>query len=1199
MLRDLLHMKKCKYSPVEQLNTAIATYSRSNRTHRWKGYFEPLVELSNDLPAPILGIMILIWQLRPNDLQRYFPLDTYESRYDFLVWCITHGRSEYQALRDAKLLWDILEGPAFSQDKYSLDDPAAGISRLMLCIHRSRPDVGADLNTESGRTKFLLWYLQHGITELKLNDLPVPEWQREYLYAPSRNSELTRLQNLVYSSRQDLQNAFPLPSHSSQLLRWFAENNAINELAPHRFPTFAKRSMQEGVNVIGHAYGELGIGEDCRMAARSLARANIPVTIIDFDPGPHVSQGDRSCEVFVGNAPLYSVNLICLPAPEHARCFAVMGTKLFEGRHNIGYWPWELAKWPTAWKHMFALADEVWTSTKFAHDSVMSADGEKPLVKLMPMAVELPEPAQLHRGDFGLPAKAILFLFIFDLNSSTHRKNPKACIAAFERAFRENRSQDRSKVGLVIKVHKPAVKNKEWDELKELAKRDNRIHLIERTLSKTELLSLYKVCDVFLSLHRSEGFGRCIAEAMLLEKPVITTAYSGNVDFTNKKNAMPVGFDLEPVLAGQYTAGEDQVWANADIDAAARHMRNLEKSAELRGTIGLEALNTIRNKYSFDAVASAYHKNLINIFDKYMPKKALSTSAVSFNPTKIVAKLGHAQNYELLITESNETKKCTMQKTALDIKKIWEIGESELQTLQSCTYFELNATRRSLAEVLWLAYHVAPHGAKITNKDGFVDSYFDPTGYYYGKLKRVNRTTVIVTSAYKLEDFEGISFCIPTGGDTPELRKCVERILELPIQKEIVLCGKIASTFPYLDKVRVVGEDIPFPPVWITRKKNVAVEEARYSLVAVLHDRVLLPSNFADMLSSPIPVPVMGIGGLFSLSNNFNFIGRYSDFNVLNDNSGQPKFSYLSELTPGVAGEFSLDSSLMMARGAAFFYYTNEEHQSHKKYATGSFYLTSKYVHSKHPLNENLFWEDFEDVEWGLRCERQGIPHVFNSDYYQMTLAVRAMILPPHYYLSNDGNPYVLPPPWMEELRDGKNLPDAVQLMSVERLSSNFIRFINQRNLDDGIVLLFEKAHADSDYETLVELVVDAIRQATQGVKAYDEILIKSVESLMSATLERTNLGDMRCHAEYFNNGFDLWDRISTNYGFVRWLAYLKTPGMLSFSANQVTKEDHEVSDADIFDSCVKNLGYLNKIFGHNESPRYWFDVIKNLDWKR
>jgi len=187
----------------------------------------------------------------------------------------------------------------------------------------------------------------------------------------------------------------------------------------------------------------------------------------------------------------------------------------------------------------------------------------------------------------------------------------------------------------------------------------------------------------------------------------------------------------------------------------------------------------------------------------------------------------------------------------------------------------------------------------------------------------------------------------------------------------------------------------------------------------------------------------------------------------------------------------------------------------------------------------------------------------------------------------------------MEELRDGKNLPDAVQLMSVERLSSNFIRFINQRNLDDGIVLLFEKAHADSDYETLVELVVDAIRQATQGVKAYDEILIKSVESLMSATLERTNLGDMRCHAEYFNNGFDLWDRISTNYGFVRWLAYLKTPGMLAFSANQVTKEDHEVSDADIFDSCVKNLGYLNKIFGHNESPRYWFDVIKNLDWKR
>ena len=1192
---------KSKPTPIEQLNSAITAYSHRNSLHRWRGYFEPLDELSRGLPAPILGIMILIWQLRPNDLQQNFPLDTYESRYDFLSWCITHGRSEYQAIRDAKNLWNTLQSPGFSRDQYSSDDAALGISRLMLCIHRSRPDLEADLNTEAGRNRFILWYFQHGIIELKLTDLPIPDWQREYINGSSSYQKLTRLQTLVYTSRPDLQVAFPLPDRTDELLQWFSKSNPtvdmvsnedIADVAEQRHCTHA------GVNVVGHAFGELGIGEDCRMAARSLIRANIPVTIINFDPGVHVSQKDFSCSDIIGDVPVYPVNLICLPAPEHARCFAVMGTKIFDGRHNIGYWPWELPKWPEAWEHIFSLADEVWTSSNFTRDSVMSGNGVMPPVKLMHMAVELPKPAEKRRADFGLPESSVLFLFIFDLNSSAHRKNPSACIAAFERAFPKTSKDGGPSVGLVIKVHKPTTENSEWNALKNLARMDHRIHLIESTLSKTELLSLYNACDVFLSLHRSEGFGRCIAEAMLLGRPVITTAYSGNVDFTNASNAMPVGFNLEPVLTGQYTAGENQVWANADIESAARHMQDLATSPDLRRIIGTEASKTIENNYSFYTIGSEYHKHLINIFDKYMPKIASSNSKVDLEQKKILVKLGHTQSYELVIVGNDNAKKCLIQETMLDIKKIWHIEKSDVEILQSCMHFELYAKRRSLAETLWLAYHVAPKGATITSKSGFVDSYFDSTGYYYGKLKKVDRTTLTVTSEYEHEDFEGISFCIPTGGDTPELRKCVERILSLPVEKEVVLCGRIASTFPYLDQVRVVGEDIPFPPVWITRKKNIAVQEARYSTVAVLHDRVLLPLNFADMLSSALPIPVMGIGGLFSLDNNFNLIGRYSDFNVLNDNSGQPSFSYLSELTPGEVGDFSLDSSLMMARSAAFFYYTNEEHQSYRKYATGSFYLTTKNVHINHPLNEKLFWEDFEDVEWGLRCERQGIPHVFNSDYYQLTLSVRAMILPPHYYLDRAGKPYALAPPWMEKFREGKYFPDAVQLVSAERLSSNFSRFINQRKLDTRMVLSFEKACAEKDSGTLIGLVVNAIRHATQGVKTYDEILIKSVEGLMSATLERTNLGDMRCHAEYFNDGFDLWERISTNYGFTRWLAYLKSPGMLSFPEDNSLNAISEVNDASIFESCTKNMNYLNTIFGHNESPRYWFNVIKNLDWK-
>jgi hypothetical protein len=456
---------------------------------------------------------------------------------------------------------------------------------------------------------------------------------------------------------------------------------------------------------------------------------------------------------------------------------------------------------------------------------------------------------------------------------------------------------------------------------------------------------------------------------------------------------------------------------------------------------------------------------------------------------------------------------------------------------------------------------------------------------------------VAVAEAYKEEKFDGISFCIPTGGDTPELRACVARILALPIKKEVVLCGKMPRTFPYINDVRVVGEDIPYPPVWITRKKNLAVQEARFSIVAVLHDRVLLPLNFADILSTGLPLPVMGIGGIFSLSRDFNLIGRYSDFNVRNQNLNQPKFSYLSETVPGEIGEFSRDSSLMMARGANFHYYTNHKDHSGDKYATGSFYLTRKSVHTRHPLNEELFWEDFEDVEWGMRCKRQGIPHVFNSDYYQLTLAVRPMILPPHPYLDSSGAAYLLSPPWADDMRKGTIRPDAAYLITAERFVSNFKRFITRSRLDDRLAVIFDEAYFERDADRMIELAVDAVRLATQGVKTYDETLISNVEGLMSSTLERTNLGDMRCHAQYFNEGFDLWGRISTNYGFTRWLAFLKIPGLLRFTTQDAIPEKIEVSDAAIYQSCMNNLTYLNTIFGHNESPQYWFNVVKSINW--
>ena len=129
-------------------------------------------------------------------------------------------------------------------------------------------------------------------------------------------------------------------------------------------------------------------------------------------------------------------------------------------------------------------------------------------------------------------------------------------------------------MGLVIKTHRPAGDAPQWEALKQAAAGDARIRIIEETLSRPELLALYGNCDCFLSLHRAEGFGRGMAEALLLGLRVIATGYSGNVDFCrDAPQAELVDYRLIPVNEGEYPFGEGQVWAEAEQDDVVRRMR--------------------------------------------------------------------------------------------------------------------------------------------------------------------------------------------------------------------------------------------------------------------------------------------------------------------------------------------------------------------------------------------------------------------------------------------------------------------------------------------------------------------------------------------------------------------------------------------------------------------------------------------------
>ena len=455
--------------------------------------------------------------------------------------------------------------------------------------------------------KFKQWLLVHGLGQYP--ELVADCKLKTYAMTKNRKGKhgLTTLQQSIYGTRSDLQAAFSLDTQKQQFLWWFytfglnehkfwlylseAEKEFVRSLpAPWaarlvglqksdtaKTPVKKIEQRRFGVNVIGYAYGQLGIGEDARMAARSLLAAQVPFNMVSFAPGADIGQNDRSMQQYVVEHGDFAINLFCLTAEETGRYYAEQGVSQFVNRYNIGYWPWELGAWPDAWQMLFDLVDEVWVSSQHTFDALVPVCGKA--LYLMPMAVDLGPVTQFKsrrqaRAHFGLPAQAKLFCFSFDLNSYIDRKNPQACVEAFLSAFSKDEYSDDS-VGLVIKVHAPKQPNKAWEKLKALAASDSRIHIIEQTLDRPDLLALYQTCDCFVSLHRAEGFGRGLAEALQLGLRVICTGYSGNLDFCYEPAAELVDYRLVKVGQAQYPHAKGQYWAEPSLEHAALLMRKV------------------------------------------------------------------------------------------------------------------------------------------------------------------------------------------------------------------------------------------------------------------------------------------------------------------------------------------------------------------------------------------------------------------------------------------------------------------------------------------------------------------------------------------------------------------------------------------------------------------------------------------------
>ncbi len=362
-------------------------------------------------------------------------------------------------------------------------------------------------------------------------------------------------------------------------------------------------SQKLGVNIAGFVKGELGIGEGVRATIRAIETTDIPYVINNIISTPHRNSDVTYQEKFSQENP-YPINILQVNAHE-VKTFMKRGAieKYFPRRYNIGFWAWELPKFPPEWMSAFKPFNEIWTYSNYCVESIAKVS-PVPVIKMMP-SIDLPIPT-LGREALNLPPDKFIFLFIFDFFSNIERKNPIATVRAFKQAFGENNPD----VLLVIKCSNSQRFPGDRARLIEAIANSPSIKLIDGYLSKEKINALLYNCDCYVSLHRAEGFGLTMSEAMYYGKPVIATGYSSNIEFMNLGNSFLVDYETVEIAGnyGPYKRGD--IWANPSIEHCAKLMQYVFNNYQKAREVGARAARDLKTLLSPAARGKEIKKRL-------------------------------------------------------------------------------------------------------------------------------------------------------------------------------------------------------------------------------------------------------------------------------------------------------------------------------------------------------------------------------------------------------------------------------------------------------------------------------------------------------------------------------------------------------------------------------------------------------------
>jgi Glycosyl transferases group 1 len=331
------------------------------------------------------------------------------------------------------------------------------------------------------------------------------------------------------------------------------------------------------VRLTGYLGHTLGLGAAARGYVEALGAAGVPVQTVSV-PLHHLElpveleaeYGRHGFEDLVHDG-RHGFEIVAVNADELPDFVERLGEDYFEGP-RIGIWGWETNTIPERWQRAFSLVQEIWVYSRFMAENIGSV-APVPVIALPPPVKPPAQPAAPLR--LGVP-EGFLFLFVFDYLSTIQRKNPVGLIEAFKLAFAPGEGPQ-----LLIKTINAPLRPLAEEQALWAAHGRPDIHLLDRSLSGAELAGVMAACDCYVSLHRAEGFGLTLAEAMALGKPVIATGYSGNVDFMTRENSYLVDYTTGRVGPDCEIYPPEGEWAEPSIEHAAALMRRVwEQPAE-------------------------------------------------------------------------------------------------------------------------------------------------------------------------------------------------------------------------------------------------------------------------------------------------------------------------------------------------------------------------------------------------------------------------------------------------------------------------------------------------------------------------------------------------------------------------------------------------------------------------------------------